>query len=205
MLPFRDVIPSRTAPVVTVGLIVVHLAAFLTVPAEAEWWTPVASLFGHGGWIQLVVNLWALWLFGDSVEDRLGHWRFLILYLVAAAAAALVHAWAAPHLSLAVISPAPNAAGAVAGIIGGHFLLYPRSRMLVFVPRFTSIDLVEIPSVGCAGLWLATQMFLSLGHIGDPAAAGGLSLVTDAGGIAAGVGLVWLFSHSRREKRWWYQ
>jgi len=203
MIPFRDVIPPRTAPLSTVGLVVVNLAVFLIVQAEADWWTPLASLFRHDGWLQLVINLWALWLFGDSVEDRLGHWRFLILYLVAAAVAALVHAWAAPHLSLTVISPAPSAAGAVAGIIGGHFLLYPRSRMLVFVPRLTSIDLVEIPSVGCAGLWLATQMFLSLGHIGDPAAAGGLSLVTDAGGMAAGVALVWLFSHSRREKRWW--
>ena len=203
MIPFRDVIPSRNTPLITVALIMVNLAVFLAVPIEAGWRAPLASLFRHDGWIQLVTNLWALWLFGDSVEDRLGRWRFPLLYLVSATAAALVHFWAAPHLSLTIIEPIPSAAGAVAGVIGGHFLLYPRSRMLMFVPKFFFIDLVEVPAVGIAGLWLATQLFLSFGHLGDPASGGALMLLTDAAGLAAGIGLVWLFSHSRREKRWW--
>lgn len=202
MIPFRDVIPSRTAPIVTVGLIAVHAAVFLLVPADFAWQGPVPSFFLHDGWIHLVSNLWALWLFGDNVESRLGHWRFLLLYLLAAGVAAVVQAWAAPG-SWPLIGEGGGPGGAIAGIIGGYMLLYPGSRILVVVPRLFSIDVAEVPAVAFAGIWFATQLLLTLGRAGDPATGGGVMFLAYAGGFAAGMGLVWLLGCHQRDKRWW--
>ena len=202
MIPFRDVIPSRTAPIVTVGLIALHAAVFLLVPAGFSWRGPVPSFFLHDGWIHLVSNLWALWLFGDNVESRLGPWRYLVLYLLTAAAAAVVQAWAAPG-SLPVDGQGGGAGGAIAGIIGGYMLLYPGSRILVIVPRFFAIDVVEVPAVAFAGIWFATQLMLTLGRLGDPSTGAGVMFLAYAGGFAAGMGLVWVLGQRRRDTRWW--
>jgi membrane associated rhomboid family serine protease len=204
MLPFRDVIPSRSAPIATLGLIALNMAIFLAGPGDGDWRPFLAALFRHDGWIQLVVNLWGLWLFGESVEDRLGRWRFLLLYGLAAAAA-LIPLWVASRPLLTVLDPLGDASGAVAGVIGGHLLLYPRSRMLVFVPRFFSIDLAEVPAGGVAGIWLAMQLFLSLGRIGDPAHDAGIALLAIAGAFGSGMGLTWVLRHRRRDGRWWDQ
>jgi membrane associated rhomboid family serine protease len=201
MIPFRDVIPSRTAPIVTVGLIALHTAVFLLVPAVFSWPGPIQSFFLHDGWIHLIANLWVLWLFGDNVESRLGHWRYLLLYLLTAAAAAAVQLWAAPGPMPAVSGGGPD--GALAGIIGGYMLLYPGSRILVIIPRLFSIDVAEVPAVAFAGIWFALQLLLTLGRPGDPATAGGVIFLTCAGGFVAGMGLVWLLGQSQRDNRWW--
>jgi membrane associated rhomboid family serine protease len=202
MIPFRDVIPSRTAPIVTVALIALHTAVFLLVPADFSWQGPVPSFLLHDGWIHLISNLWALWLFGDNVESRLGHWRFLLLYLLTAAAAAVVQVWAGPG-PWPLIGQGAGPGGAVAGIIGGYMLLYPGSRILVIVPRFFSIDVVEVPAVAFAGIWFATQLLLSLGRLGDPATGGGVMFLAYAAGFATGMGLVWVLRQRRRDTRWW--
>jgi membrane associated rhomboid family serine protease len=203
MIPFRDVIPSRATPVATVALILLHALAFLVVPSEFVWWHPIAPVLLHDGWIHLICNLWALWLFGDNVEGRLGHWRFLLLYLVTALAGALIEIWAAPSSGPPIAGTGAAAAGAIAGVMGGYFLLYPRSRILVFVPQFFSIDLIEVPAVAFAGIWLATQLFLNLARLGDPAIGGGVTLLSIVGGLVTGLGLVWLFGHRRHDARWW--
>ena len=204
MIPFRDVIPSRTPPMVTVGLIVVNAAVFLLVPAGFSWWGPITPLFRHDGWIHLISNLWALWLFGDNVESRLGRWRYLLLYVMTATAAAAVQqVWAAQHSGLPAMGPAEGPGGAIAGVIGGYMLLYPGSRILVFVPRYFSLDLVEVPAVAFAGIWLATQLLLGLGRLVDPATDAGVMLLAYAGGFGAGMGLVWLFGRRQRDRRWW--
>jgi membrane associated rhomboid family serine protease len=200
MIPFRDVIPSRTAPIVTVGLIALNAAVYLLVPADFLWRGVIAPFFLHDGWIHLISNLWALWLFGDNVESRLGHWRYLLLCLLTATAAAAVQTWAA---WLPIMAPGGGPGGAVAGVIGGYLLLYPGSRILVIVPRFFSIDVVEVPAVAFAGIWFATQMLLSLGRLGDPATGGGMTFLTYAGAFGAGMGLAWRFGHRKRDKRWW--
>ena len=203
MLPFRDVIPSRTPPIVTVGLIALNAAVFLLVPAELLWRDPITAFFLHDGWIHLICNLWALWLFGDNVESGLGRWRYLLLYLLAGAAAAVVPIWAAPDSWLPAFGAGGGPGGAIAGVIGGYMLLYPGSRILVIVPRFFSIDLAKIPAVAFAGMWFAAQLLLSLTRMGDPATDGGVMLLAYAGGFAAGTGLVWLFGRRQRDKRWW--
>ena len=203
MIPFRDVIPSRIAPIVTVALVGLNAAVFVLAPAELPWRSEIASFFLHDGWIHLISNLWALWLFGDNVESRLGHWRYLALYVLTGAVAAVLQAWAAAHSSMPLLAPGLGPGGAIAGVIGGYMLLYPGSRILVLVPRFFSIDLVEVPAVAFAGIWFGTQLLLSLGRLGDPAAGGGITLLAYGGAFGAGVGLVWLLGHQRRDARWW--
>jgi membrane associated rhomboid family serine protease len=205
MIPFRDVIPSRIAPIVTVGLIALHSAIFLLVPAQFSWQGPIPWFLLHDGWIHLISNLWALWLFGDNIESRLGHWRYLLLYVLTAASAAVVQVWAAPGSWPPVVGQGGGPGGAIAGIIGGYMLLYPGSRILVIVPRFFSIDVVEVPAVAFAGIWFATQLLLTLGRLGDPATGGGVLFLAYGGGFAAGMGLVWLFKQGQRDKRWWDQ
>jgi membrane associated rhomboid family serine protease len=203
MIPFRDVIPSRIAPIVTVTLVGLNAAVFLLAPAEWPWRSEIAAVFLHDGWIHLISNLWALWLFGDNVESGLGHWRYLALYVLTGAVAAVLQAWAAAHSTMPLLAPGLGAGGAIAGVIGGYMWLYPGSRILVLVPRFFSIDLVEVPAVAFAGIWFGTQLLLSLGRLGDPAAGGGITLLAYGGAFGAGIGLAWLLRHQRRDGRWW--
>jgi len=199
MIPFRDVIPARTAPTVTVGLIGLHAAVFLVTPSALLSGGAVTSLFLHDGWVHLISNLWALWLFGDNVEAKLGRWLYLLLYFLSAGTAALAQSWMAPEPLLPLLGPG----GAIAGVIGAYAVLYPQSRILVFVPRLFYIDLVETPAVAIAGFWFATQMLLTIGRLGDPAIDGGVTLVAYVSGFLAGAGLVWVLGQRRRDSRWW--
>src|SRR5437660_5399575 len=156
MIPLRDVIPSRTVPFLTVTIIVlnglawlyelglprqdlpVFLQQFGVVPAYFAPPTLISSMFLHGSWSHVLGNMWYLWIFGDNVEDRLGHGRFLIFYLLCGIAAALAQTIANPDS----IVPMVGASGAIAGVMGAYFVLYPRSRILAIVPIFF-LQLVE--------------------------------------------------------------
>ena len=147
MIPLSDVIPSRTRPVVTVGLIIVNALVFLyqlMLPAAAlqlfvanyalvPAWFSVPALFTsqflHGGWMHVISNMLYLWIFGDNVEDRLGHGRFLVFYLFAGAAAAIMQMLFNPFSAV----PMVGASGAISGVMGAYFVLYPHSRVLTFV------------------------------------------------------------------------
>src|SRR5688572_14200106 len=152
MIPLRDVIPSRTVPVVTVTLIIVNALAFLyelslgdsvdlflrtygLVPAEFSLLTLVTSMFLHGGFSHVGGNMLFLWIFGDNVEDRMGHLRFLTFYLLCGGAAALAQTMMQPDSLL----PMVGASGAVAGVMGAYFVLYPQSQIVTFV-FFTFIE-----------------------------------------------------------------
>src|SRR5438094_10634984 len=160
MIPLRDQNPSRSTPVVTRGLIVLNVAMFIyelslgpdlrdflfswgLVPArlpaalevggESLGWTGltfVSSLFLHGGWAHLIGNMWYLWIFGDNVEDRLGHARYLIFYLAAGVAAAVVQSAITPMSRL----PTVGASGAIAGVLGAYAVAFPRARVITLVP-----------------------------------------------------------------------
>src|SRR6266540_5705002 len=137
MIPLRDVIPSRTTPYITVTIIVLNalawffelslprdvLPAFLqlygVVPADLRPATFVTSMFLHGGWSHVMGNMWYLWIFGDNVEDRLGHGRFIIFYLLCGIAAATGQVLMNPASQL----PTIGASGAIAGVMGGYFVL----------------------------------------------------------------------------------
>lgn len=219
MIPLRDVIPSRTRPVVTMALILVNALVFLRqvslppdvleafihafglVPAHFSWTTIVTSMFVHGGLMHAAGNMLYLWIFGDNVEDRMGHGRFLVFYLLSGIGAALAQTWAAPD------SPVPmvGASGAIAGVMGAYFVLYPRSRVLTLIPF--PITVVEIPAVYFLGVWFLMQFVngvATLAPADTGQIAGGVAFWAHAAGFGVGAALVFLFRRPERQRvEWW--
>ena len=215
MFPLSDVIPSRTAPVVTVGLIIINSLVFLyqvTLPqplleqfvmqyalvsADFNWTSVLTSMFLHGGWMHVIGNMLYLWIFGDNVEDRLGHGRFLLFYLVSGCFAALLQVLINPFSEV----PMLGASGAIAGVMGAYFVLYPESRVLTAVFIFIFFDLVEIPAIFFLGIWFLLQLVSGVGSLGvSNAAGGGTAFWAHIGGFVVG-GLVGAVLR-RRDRRW---
>ncbi len=213
MLPLRDNIPSRRFPVVTVLLIAVNLAAFVwelglgrrlqdallllgivpvryTVAEVSELfslpeqlWPFLSSMFLHGGWTHLLGNMWTLWIFGDNVEDRLGHLRFLVFYLCGGVAAALLHIFTNAD------SPVPTigASGAIAAVMGGYFRLYPHARVEMVIPPFFLGPYFVVPAVVFLGWWFILQFFNgTLSLLAQPDAVGGIAWWAHIGGFVFG-------------------
>jgi membrane associated rhomboid family serine protease len=221
VIPLRDVIPSRTTPYVTIGLIVVNvlvfvyelmlsegeLDAFMTsvglVPAAFSWVAVLTSMFVHGGLLHAAGNMLFLWIFGDNVEDRMGHGRFLVFYLLCGIAAALAQTWTAPDSVIAMV----GASGAIAGIMGAYIVLYPRSRIVTLVPIFFFIQIIEVPAVVFLGIWFVLQLISGVGSIaaatgGEPA--GGIAFWAHVAGFVAGVSGVLVFRRPERQRvEWW--
>jgi membrane associated rhomboid family serine protease len=218
MIPLRDVIPSRTVPVVTIALIALNIAGFLyqmalpsgqleqllmrrgVVPVAFAWEDVLTSMFLHGGVMHLTGNMLSLWIFGDNVEDRLGHGRYLAFYLCAGAVAALAHVWVDP------LSPVPTigASGAIAGVMGGYFVLYPYSRVITWLPP---ILLLEVPAVVFLGLWFFLQLASGVGNqlAATPGEmVGGVAFWAHIGGFAVGAVIVKLFARPERARMEWY-
>ena len=213
MFPISDVIPSRTPPVVTVAIIVVNALIFLyqltlpepalqlfvgayaVVPAHFHPATLITSQFLHGGVLHVGGNKLYLWIFGDNVEDRLGHVRFLFFYLFAGIAAALLQIFFNPFSTVPMI----GASGAIAGVMGAYFVLYPQSRVLTVVFLLIIFDVVEIPAIFFLGIWFVMQLLNGVGSIGV-SMGGGTAFWAHVGGfvvgVLAGVGL------RRRDRRW---
>src|SRR5829696_3669633 len=175
MIPLRDVIPSRTTPVVTMTIIALNALAFLyelslgddvnrfllyygLVPAYFSWLAVVTSMFLHGGLLHFGGNMLYLWIFGDNVEDRMGHGRFLVFYLLAGTAAALAQATVNPDS----LVPMVGASGAIAGVMGAYFVLYPHSRIVTLLP-FIVIQVIEVPAIMFLGIWFLMQFMSGVG------------------------------------------
>jgi membrane associated rhomboid family serine protease len=218
MVPLRDVIPSRTTPWVTYLLIGVNLAVFLyewtlpdaaleqliftygLVPAHASWLTATTSMFLHAGLLHVGGNLLSLWIFGDNVEDRFGHLRYLVFYLLAGYLANLAEIWAAPH------SPVPlvGASGAIAGVMGAYLVMFPHSRILVLIPIIIFIDIVEVPAVLFLGFWFLLQIIGGVGRLTQTTTPGGIAFWAHLGGFVTGVLAVWIFRRPERQRvEWW--
>jgi membrane associated rhomboid family serine protease len=219
MFPLRDTVRSRSRPYVTWGLIAVSVAAFALesslrsrlfdqlvysyglVPARlaltdpASWLSLVTSIFLHGGWLHLISNLWMLVIFGDNVEDRLGHGRFLGFYLLSGVVAGLAHALLDPASTL----PTIGASGAIAGVLGAYFVLFPSARVLTLVPLIILPWLVEIPAFIFLGIWFLTQVSSGLLSMGAAGAFGGIAWWAHIGGFAFGALAV--LSFARRPRR----
>ena len=150
----------------------------------------ITSMFLHGGWLHLIGNMWYLWIFGDNVEDKLGRGRFVVFYLLCGLGAAIGQISAAPCSTVPII----GASGAIAGILGSYFLLFPRSRVLTLIPLFVFITTLEIPAVIFLGFWFVIQ-FLN----GTMAAAegGGVACWAHVGGFATGMFFVFPFRKYR--------
>jgi membrane associated rhomboid family serine protease len=181
--------PSQTAVALSYGMIPgvlfgrTHLASSLRVlPA---WATIFTSMFLHGGWLHLIGNMLFLWIFGNSVEDALGHVRFVVLYFASGIAAALSQALVNPASHVPMI----GASGAIAGVLGAYLLIYPRANVHVFVWIIIFFRIVTVPAWFLLGLWLGVQL---LSGLASTQAAGGLAFWAHVGGFAAGLVLVTL-------------
>src|SRR2546423_4276562 len=173
MIPLRDVIPSRTTPYITVTIIVLNALAWLfevslprdvlnqfltqygVVPRYLSAPTFITSMFLHGSWMHVIGNMWYLWIFGDNVEDRLGHGRFIVFYLLCGIAAAIGQIAIDPLSTL----PTIGASGAIAGVMGAYFVLYPHSRVLTLIPLFIFWEIIELPAIMLLGFWFLMQLF----------------------------------------------
>ena len=200
MFPVSDVIPSRSRPIVTIVLIALNVSVFFyelqlsgrqfrvlthdygVVPAVFESRSVLTGLFLHAGWVHLVGNMLYLWIFGDNVEARLGRARFALFYVVCGIAAALAHVVANPRSAI----PMVGASGAVAGVMGTYFVLFPRSRVLTAVFLVVYLNVVEIPAVFFLGLWFLMQLFSGVGSLGAETADGAVALFAHVAGFALG-------------------
>jgi len=162
---------------------------FMQVPAVL---TVVTSMFLHGGWMHLIGNMLYLWIFGNNVEDAMGHGRFVVFYLLCGVAAVLAQALPAPDSTIPMI----GASGAISGVLGAYLLLYPHARVLVLIPLGTFSRMVYLPAMVVLGFWFLLQ-FLSI-LLADPNQPG-VAFGAHAGGFVAGMLLIPLFK--RREIR----
>ena len=216
MIPLRDVIPSRTVPFITITIIVINVLAWFVelgqgprelnrflyvygvVPGDFHAATLVTSMFLHGSWSHIIGNMLYLWIFGDNVEDRCGHGRFAVFYLLCGFAAG------AGQILMNANSMVPTigASGAIAGVMGAYFVLYPHSRVLTFIP-FPLFDVIEVPAIFLLGFWFLMQLF----NAGAVAAAagtggGGVAFAAHVVGFVAGVLGIFLFRKREPRQQW---
>lgn len=225
MIPLRDNIRSRKIPFANYALIGANVLAFLLeiglgqnlegffqvfglvpdrvigiatqAPSYLHWAIIpfFTSLFLHAGWLHLMGNMLFLYIFGDNVEASMGHFRYLVFYVACGIAASLTHLLSVPS------SPVPTvgASGAIAGVLGAYFLLFPRARVLTLVPIFFFIQVVEIPAFIFLGIWFLLQFFSGSIALFSSQVTGGVAWWAHIGGFAAGAGYTIL--RYRRLKR----
>jgi membrane associated rhomboid family serine protease len=220
MIPLRDVIPSRTFPLVTLVLLGFNAAFYLhqqwldpqersdlaealgVVPAALSIWTLITSEFVHRDPVQFASNVVMLWLLGETLEDRLGRGRYLMFYMLCGALAAGLHVWTYRHS----LTPAVGASGAVAGIMGGYCRLYPGSRILTLVPLPVAWPILELPVWGFIAAWVVAQLVSEVVPFatGIPSAQG-FSPASCLVAFLAGALLVGVFRRSERMRvEWWH-
>jgi membrane associated rhomboid family serine protease len=158
-----------------------------------EWRTIGAAMFLHDGWLHVVANMWMLLIFGDNVEDRLGHARYLLFYLLCGAVAAGAHIGFDPHSAV----PTIGASGAIAGVMGGYLIAFPTARVVTIVPLFILPWRMEVPAFVFLGVWIATQLFSGMSPRFQEAGAGGIAWWAHIGGFAAGLILMPLLARRR--------
>ncbi|SMP61470.1 rhomboid family intramembrane serine protease [Anoxynatronum buryatiense] len=166
-------------------------------PAALQVVPLVTSLFLHGSWLHLISNLWSLWLFGDNVEDTVGHFRFFLFYLTGGVAASLVHFLFQPASTL----PTIGASGAIAAVMGAYVIMFPLARITTLVPIFFIPLFFQVPALLFIGFWFISQVFSGVFTLFAPMNGGGIAWWAHIGGFLFGV-LVIPFI---RRKRWQYR
>jgi len=214
VIPLKDNIPSRSFPFVTVLIIFVNALAWFyevslgpymddlifvlgVTPAQlfhlglgSQLFVMTTAMFLHGSWTHFLGNMLYLWIFGDNVEDRMGKLRFLLFYLVTGYIATLAHVFSDP----ASTSPLIGASGAIAGVLGGYFILYPYARVLTLIPIFIFIQIIHIPAFYFLGFWFLLQI---LNQTFSIQGAQSVAFLAHIGGFAAGALLVKMFQKNR--------
>jgi len=167
---------------------------------DPPYYTLVTSAFLHGGWLHLGGNMLYLWIFGNNVEDAMGHLGFLAFYLLCGAAAALAQVALQPASTV----PMVGASGAIAGVLGAYLVLYPHARILALVPLGFFTQLAEVPAVLFLPLWFLLQLLYGIASLGvETQVGGGVAFGAQGGGFVAGVRLVRIFARSRPRPRAW--
>ncbi|UCG80400.1 MAG: rhomboid family intramembrane serine protease [Desulfobacterales bacterium] len=216
MIPIRDTIRSETYPIVNSCIIAVNVLVFFvelsqgerldgfikiyglvparySVPQIADYFTTgqqvlsfLTFMFLHGGFLHLLGNMWSLYIFGDNVEDRLGHFRYLMFYLLCGLASGISHLAINWHSMI----PTIGASGAIAGVMGAYFILYPRAKVLTLVPIFFFFQFIELPAFLFLGIWF---LFQFMSAAGASAQAAGIAWWAHIGGFVFGVIFLKLF------------
>lgn len=222
MFPIKDAQPSYSRPVVTMLIIAINVLIFLyevslegyglnhfietwaLVPAHFEVSRVFTSMFLHGGWMHLLGNMWFLWIFGDNVEDALGHGKYALFYLLTGVAAALGHVVLNPDSAI----PTVGASGAIAGVMGAYIVKFPHSRILTLVFIFFFITFVQVPAGVMLAYWFLIQLLSGVGSIArTQASAGGVAWFAHVGGFIAGMVLIKVMGtrkrYSRRRDVYW--
>jgi membrane associated rhomboid family serine protease len=220
VIPLRDSIPGRRTPVTMLTLLGTNLFVFLytvglgspweiqaffetygLVPArilgpDPPYYTLFTSMFLHGGWLHLVGNMLYLWIFGNNVEDATGHLGFLVFYVLCGLAAAFAQILIQPASQV----PMVGASGAIAGVLGGYLVLYPRARILALVPLGFFLHLMEVPAVLFLPMWFLLQLVYGIASLGVRSEfGGGVAFWAHIGGFVAGLVCIRMFA--RRPRR----
>jgi membrane associated rhomboid family serine protease len=156
-------------------------------PDHNEWFTPLSSMFLHGGWLHLIGNMWFLWLFGNNVEDSMGHVRYVVFYLLSGVAAAAAQTFVNPTSPI----PMVGASGAISGVMGAYVVLYPRVRVHMLIVLGFFITRIAVPAFLMLGYWFLLQILGGLPALGDEK--GGVAFWAHAGGFIAGAVLILAF------------
>jgi membrane associated rhomboid family serine protease len=190
--------------IVTASRVVEYAGQRLLVPGLGEtplsvYLTLFTSMFMHGGIAHIAGNMLFLWIFGDNIEDRLGHVRYLLFYLVCGVIASLAHVFTTAAFagqSSSMLVPSLGASGAISGVLGGYILLHPSRRVTVILFRF----LTQVPAYVAIGMWFAFQLISGLGMLGGGSQEGGVAYAAHIGGFIAGLVLIKVFDIGHRDR-----
>jgi membrane associated rhomboid family serine protease len=222
VIPLRDIQPRQIFPYVTVSVIVLNVLFFLYelslgdrelgrflqgyafIPArffEPGQWVQdgraiLLSMFLHGGWAHLLGNMLYLWIFGDNVEERLGHSGYILFYLFCGCFATMAHAFTDTES----IVPTIGASGAISGVLGAYLVMFPRARVLTLIPIGYFIRIAELPALAVLGLWFVLQLFSGTLSLGSQQS-GGVAWWAHIGGFVAGMAIAWFFRGRERRPR----
>ena len=200
MIPLRDTVPSSRFPLVNWTLIAANIVVFVyqlslgsrleefifthgLVPRHFTFVTLLSSMFLHGGWLHVLGNMLYLYIFGDNVEDRLGHARYLAFYVLCGMAAGATQAITAPHSDVPMI----GASGAIAGVSGAYLLFFPNSRVVTLVPIFLFVQLIEVPAVFFLVVWFLWQLLSGIATFGARSGMAGVAFWAHVGGFVSGM------------------
>ena len=205
MFPIRDTQPSYSRPVITTLIIALNVAVFLheitldpfsrnhfiqiygLVPVHFRFPAVLTSMFLHGGWMHIIGNMWFLWIFGDNVEDVLGHTKYVVFYLLCGLAAGMTQVLFSPGSRV----PMVGASGAIAGVMGAYLIKFPHSRIITLVFILFFVTTIEVPAVLMLLYWFFIQLVSGVGTIGySHLSQGGTAFFAHVGGFVAGMVLV---------------
>jgi membrane associated rhomboid family serine protease len=227
MIPLRDSAPSGSVPYVTIAIIIANsviwlyevslgnyldrfVADFALIPEHFVGFShfrggfvhnallPLFSfLFLHAGWLHIIFNMWFLWIFGDNVEDRLGHFRYGIFYLLSGAGSGFIQVMSGPASDVPIL----GASGAISGVLGAYLVSFPRARIYTLVIIIILIQFIDIPAWIFLIFWFAIQLLSSAAQAGAHQDVGGVAYWAHMGGFVLGALLVWLMAKSPKVPR----